>query len=148
MHKINQPLQEPDIQSYAFANLGLYLSGPYPISLSGNMYIVGFIDWYSGYPEDFAVPDKTADTIGHLTIEEIFPRYDAPLEIVTDNGSENVNRLVRETLQALNVHYMTTSVYHPQANSKINLDLYLNQTLAAIRFNVSESSKFSPFFLL
>lgn len=27
-------------------------------------------------------------------------------------------------------------------------DLYLNQTLAAIRFNVSESSKFSPYFLI
>ena len=27
-------------------------------------------------------------------------------------------------------------------------DLFLNQTLAAIRFNVSESNKFSPFFLL
>jgi hypothetical protein len=28
------------------------------------------------------------------------------------------------------------------------LDLYLNQALAAIRFNVSESSKFSPYFLI
>jgi len=28
------------------------------------------------------------------------------------------------------------------------LDVYLNQTLAAIRFNINESSKFSPFFLL
>lgn len=168
MRKIKQPLQETDIPPYAFAKLGLDLSGPYPTSLSGNKYIVGFIDWYSGYPEAFAVPDKTADTIAHLIIEEIFPRYGAPLEIVTDNSSENVNRVVRETLQALNVHHVTTSVYHPQANSKIERfhrtlhdvlsktlkdnvntwDLYLNQTLAAIRFNISESSKFSPFFLL
>ena len=27
-------------------------------------------------------------------------------------------------------------------------DVYLNQTLAAMRFNISESTKFSPFFLL
>ena len=27
-------------------------------------------------------------------------------------------------------------------------DLYLNQALAAIKFNVSESSKFSPYFLI
>ena len=61
-----------------------------------------------------------------------------------------------------------TSVYHPQSNAKVERfhrtlhdilakkvagdpqtwDLNLNQALAAIRFNVSESSKFSPFFLL
>ena len=61
-----------------------------------------------------------------------------------------------------------TSVYHPQSNAKCerlhrtlhdilakavadnqqSWDLHLNQSLAAIRFNVSESSKFSPFFLL
>ena len=168
MQKIKTPLQDTDIPPYAFAKISLDLSGPYPTSLSGNKYIVGFVDWYSGFPEAFAVPDKCADTIAHLIIEEIFPRYGAPLEIVTDNGSENVNQTVRETLQALNVHHVKTSLYHPASNSKVERfhrvlhdilakklkdnvntwDLYLNQALAAIRFNVSTSSKFSPFFLL
>ena len=99
--------------------LGLDLSGPYPAtSLSGNRYIVGFADWYSGFPEAFAVPDKRADTIAHLFIEETFPRYGAPLEIVTDNGSENCNKTVRETLQALNVRHVNTSLYHPNSNGK------------------------------
>ena len=34
------------------------------------------------------------------------------------------------------------------ADNQQTWDLFLNQALAAIRFNVSESSKFSPFFLL
>ena len=156
--KVKQPLQMTDIPPNAFAKIGLDLSGPYPTSLSGNKYIVGFIDLYSGYPEAFAVPDKSADNIAHLIIDEIFPRYGSPLEIITDNGSENINRVVRETLEALNIHHVQTSFYHPQSNSRIerfhrtlhedqskklkdNLstwDLYLNQTSAAIRFNVSE----------
>ena len=166
--KSKPPLQETDIPPYAFAKIGLDLSGPYPTSLSGNKYIISFIDLYSGYPEAFPVPDKSADNIAHLLIDEIFPRYGAPLEIITDNGSENINRVVRETLQALNIHHVTTSFYHPQGNAKVERfhrtlhdvlskklkdnfntwDVYLNQTLAAIRFNVNESSKFSPFFLL
>ena len=101
LQKHKAPLQETDIPLYAFAKIGLDVSGPYPTSLSGNKYIVGFVDWYSGYPDAFAVPDKSADTIAHLIIEEIFPRYATPLEIVTDNGSENVNRKVKETLEAL-----------------------------------------------
>ena len=168
LRKTKAPVQETDIPPYAFAKVGLDLSGPYPTSLSGNRYIVGFVDWFSGFPEAFAVPDKSADTIAHLLIEEIFSRYGAILELVTDNGSENCNKTVRETLQALNVRHVTTSLYHPNSNGKVERfhrvlndilakklrdnvntwDLHLNQTLAAIRFNCSESTKFSPFFLL
>ena len=73
------------------AKISLDLSGPYPTSMSGNKYIIAFVDWFSGWPEAFAVPDKTADTVAHLLLENIFPRFGCPLQIVTDNGSENVN---------------------------------------------------------
>ena len=62
--------------------------------MSGNKYIIAFVDWFSGWPEAFAVPDKTAVTVAHLLIEEIFPGFGCPLQIVTDNGSENVNKVV------------------------------------------------------
>ncbi len=134
--------------------------------MSGNKYIVSFVDLYSGYPEAFAVPDKTAATIAHLIIEEIFPRYGSVLEIITDNGSENVNKAVKEMLETLNIHHVTTSFYHPQSNAKVerfhrtlhdvlskklkdNLNtrgIYLNQVLATIRFNISDTTKFRPFF--
>ncbi|KAK6173844.1 hypothetical protein SNE40_017230 [Patella caerulea] len=166
--KIKPPLQETDIPPYPFAKVSLDLSGPYPLSLSGNKYIISFVDWYSGWPEAYAVKDKSADNVAHLLIDEIFPRYGTPLQLVTDNGSENENRTMHQTLTALNIHHITTSYYRPQSNSRVerfhqtmvsvlskkledNLntwDLYLNQTLAAIRFNICESSKFSPFYLL
>jgi transposase InsO family protein len=166
--KSKPPLQETDIPPYPFAKIGLDLSGPYPITLSGNKYIVAFIDLYSGYPEAYAIPDKSAHNIAHLLLEEIFPRHGCPLELLTDNGSENLNRKVKETLIAMNIHHITTSFYSPQANGRVERfhrtlhdvmakkiqedvstwDLYLNQALAAIRFHVNESSRFSPFYLL
>ena len=162
------PLQEMDIPPYPFAKISLDLSGPYPKSLSGNKYIIAFVDHYSGWPEAFPVPDKTADNVAHLLIEEIFPRYGSPLQIVTDNGTENVNKTMKEVLAALNIHHVTTSFYHPEANAKVerfhrtlhdilakklendvtSWDLYLNQALAAIRFSISESTQFSPYFLV
>ena len=68
-----------------------------------------------------------------------------------------MNKVVRETLAKLNIDHVLTSVYHPQSNAKVERfhrtlhdilakmvaddqqtwDLCLNQTLAAIRFNVS-----------
>lgn len=173
LQAIKPPVQETDIPPYAFAKVSMDISGPYPVSLSGNKYILSFVDWYSGWPECFAVPDKCADTIAQILIDDIFPRYGQVLEIVTDNGSEQVNRVVRETLAALNIHHVTTSFYHPQSNAKVerfhrtlhdvlakkigndnvsgdfdSWDIYLQQTVAAIRFNVSDATGFSPFFLL
>ena len=69
LQKIRQPLQETDIPPYPMAKLSLDLSGPYPTTMSGNKYIIAFVDWYSGWPEAFAVPDKTGETVADLIID-------------------------------------------------------------------------------
>ena len=51
LQKVKQPLQETDIPPFPMAKLSLDLSGPYPTSLSGNKYIIAFVDWFSGWPE-------------------------------------------------------------------------------------------------
>ena len=78
------------------------------------------------------------------------------MQIITDNGSENVNKVAQETMRSLNIHHVQTSVYNPQSNAKVEMfyrtlhdvlskklsanqktwDLFLNQALAAIRFNI------------
>ena len=83
------------------------------------MYIVEFVDLYSGWSEAFAAPDKTAETVAHLLLKEIMPRYSTLLQIVTANGSENNNRVVKHTLGEMNSSHVTTSYYHPQGNSEV-----------------------------
>ena len=55
---------------YSFVKLSLDISGPYRLSLSGNRYVLGFVDHYSGRPEAFAIPDKTAQNIGHVLVDD------------------------------------------------------------------------------
>lgn len=117
--------------------------------------------------EPLAVADKKAQTVANLILTEIFPRYGAPLELVTDNGTENVNQVMKETLESLNTKQIVTSLYHLQSNAKVerfhrflgdilaklaedleNWDLYLNQTLDAARFSMNETTRFSPFYAL
>ena len=54
-----------------------------------------------------------------LIIDQIFPRFGSCLQLVTDNGTENVNRVVKETLAKLKIDHILTSVYHPQSNAKV-----------------------------
>lgn len=50
---------------------------------------------------------------------EIFPIYGAPVQLVTDNGPENVNKVMIEALASLNIVHITTTPYHPQGNAKV-----------------------------
>ena len=117
------------------------------------MYIIGFVYWYIGWYEAFVVPDKTAENVAHLLIDEIIPRFCTTLEIVTDNGTENVHQTVKHTLDTFKIKHITNSVVPPQSNSKVECfhrtchDLHLNQVLADIGFNVNKSTKFSPYCL-
>ena len=168
MKQLKAELQNTGLPPFPFAKIGVDVSGPFPTSLSGNKYIIGFIDLYSGYPEAFPVKEKTSDNICHLLIEEIFPRYGCPLVLISDNGKENIAKNVQETLAYMGIKHITTAYYHPQSNSRIERlhrtlnniiakrienspdtwDIYLNQALGAIRFMVNETSQHSPFFLL
>ena len=85
-----------------------------------------------------------------------------------DNGAENVNEIMRETMASLNKKHITTSQYHPQGNTKVecfylflgdilskftesdrhNWDLYLTQVRAAVRFSMCETIEFSPYYML
>ena len=119
LKKQKTPVQEMDVLPYPFARVSVDLSGPYPKSMSGNKYIVAFADHYSGWPEAFAVPDKSADTIAQQLTEEVIPRHSCPLQIVSDNGTENVNKIMAETLKDMNVDHATTSFCHLQSNAKV-----------------------------
>ena len=135
-------------------------------TISGNKYIRGFVDWYSGWLEAFTVPDKTAEEVAHFFLEEITSGYSTPFQIVTDNGSANINRVKKHT--ARNEYWSCNyPLLSPQGNSKVEQfqwtlhdvmskvshsldtwDIYLYQILAAITFNINESTKFCPFYLL
>ena len=169
LKKMRPPLKETDIPPYAGAKISLDLAGPFPVTLAGNRYVVSFVDWLSGWIEAFPVPDKTADSVIYLLQTEIIPRFSCPLVLVTDNGGENVNKAMKETLEKLKIHHVKTSVFHPQSNAKVERshrtmndilcklmnnrkcntwDLHLPQVLGAMRFNYNDSTGQSPFSIL
>ena len=109
LEKGKPSLQETDALPFRFAKLGLYVSSLYSTTLSDNKYIISFVDMYSGWPEAFAVTYKSAETVVHLVLDEIIPRHSTPLQLVTDNGTENINKVMKYTLEQTNISHVTTS---------------------------------------
>ncbi len=162
------PLQEMDKVIYPGQKWGLDLCGPYPESSSGMKYILTAVDLYSGWPELWALPDKRTDNIVRLVIDELIPRFSCPEQIVTDNGMEFRSKVFDDMCRQLNIRHVNTSPYRPQGNSKCERmhrvltdmlskktgrhldrwDQHLPSIAEAIRAGNSESTGYSPFFLM
>ena len=69
------------------------------------------MDWLINWPEVYTIPDKRAQAVSKLILTKIFPRYGSPVRTVMNNRPENVNKVMRGTLESLNVEHLATSLY-------------------------------------
>ena len=162
-------LQEMPMPEAPFQIIGIDTCGPYVESFSGNKYLLTIVDWFSGYLEAFPIPDKSANSVARVLMEEFIPRHSVPSRIVSDNGTEFCCEIIDLLSAELNIHRVTTSPFHPQSNGRVeashktinsviakalegqdhrNWDTYVPTAVLAINCSVSETTKQSPFFVV
>lgn len=56
----------------------------FPICKRGNRYAVVFVDYLTKWPEVFAAPDQTAQTVAELLVKEIIPHHGVPSKLLSD----------------------------------------------------------------
>ena len=113
------PLQKMNEVSIPFEKLAIDTCGPYPTTHAGNKYLLTFVDMYSGWPEFYAIPDRSAQTVATVILEKIIPRHGCPAVLLSDNGTEFINAMVQEVCKVLNIYRVRTSPYQPQSNGKL-----------------------------
>ena len=148
--------------------VGIDTCGPFPLSEDGNKYVCTIVDHFSGWPEAWAIPDKSANTIARILLEEFIPRHGCPRTVISDQGTEYCNALLDIVHKELGIGRIHTSSYHPQSNGKTerfhrcmnemiqkqisenqNLwDLVLQPCLGAYRMSKNESTKHTPYFIM
>ena len=69
------PMQEMPMPQYPFEIVGIDTCGPYNDTDSGNRYILTLVDHFSGWPEAYATPDKSAETVACILLTEFLPRH-------------------------------------------------------------------------
>ena len=156
-----------EIPDRPFDKIAIDLVTDCKTSTSGNKHILTIIDHLTGWPEAFPIPDKSADTIVTILINEYLPVHMCPRYILSDNGTEFKNSLMDQVLQQLGIDRLFSAPYHPQSNGKLevfhkylkptlkncekdptNWDKYLNQVLTSYRITPNLATAESPFFLV
>ena len=142
--------------------------GPFPVTNSGNRYIVVFSDYLTRFPEAFAVPSIDAATIADLLVNEIMARHGAPRTLLSDRGSNFLSSLLKEVCYLMDTKKVFTTSYHPQCDGLVerfngtlaqslsmyvssdqkDWDKYLNPVLFAYRVSPSDVTGESPFYML
>ena len=137
-------------------------------STSGNKHTLTIINYVTGWPETFPIPDKSADTIVSTFINKYLPIHMCPRYILSDNGTEFKNSLMDQVLKQWGIERTFSAPYHPQSNSKLevfhkylkptlkklcekdpsNWDQYLNQVLTSYRVTPNLATAEMPFFLV
>ncbi|KAL1274384.1 hypothetical protein QQF64_027198 [Cirrhinus molitorella] len=143
------------------------LVGPLPKSARGHEHILVVVDYATRYPEAIPLRKATAKNIA----QELFllcTRVGIPSEILTDQGTPFMSRLMADLCRLLRVKQLRTTVYHPQmdglverfnqtlkqmlkrvaAEDRKNWDLLIPYVLFGIREVPQASTGFTPFELL
>ena len=88
-------------------------------SNSGNKHILTMIDHLMGWPEDFPIPEKSADTIVSTIINQYLPVHMCLRYILSDNGTEFKNTLMDQVLKQLGIERIFFSTSPPTEQWKV-----------------------------
>ncbi|KAI2647274.1 Retrovirus-related Pol polyprotein from transposon 17.6 [Labeo rohita] len=161
------PLIPLPIIEVPFERIGMDLVGPLPKSARGHEHILVIVDYATRYPEAVPLRKAMAKNIAH-ELFLLFSRVELPSEILTDQGTPFMSRLMADLAHLLKVKQVRTSVYHPQtdglverfnqtlkqmlrrvaAEDKKDWDLMLPYVLFGVREVPQASTGFTPFELL
>ena len=152
----------------AFDRVAMDVLGPFPVTNDGNRYIVVFSDYYTRWPEAFALPSTEASLIANLLVDKILARHGAPKTLLSDRGSNFLASIVTEVCKLLNTRQLRTTSYHPQTDGLVerfngtlaealsmyvssnqrDWDRHLPLVLFAYRVSPHATTHESPFYLL
>jgi transposase InsO family protein len=90
--------------------------GPLPKTDSGNQYILIAQDYFTKWPEAFALPDQQAVTVAEVLVNQFFTRFGVPMELHSDQGRNFESETLREVCRLLAINKARRTPYHPQSD--------------------------------
>lgn len=102
-----------------FERIAIDVAGPFPMTLKGNKYILVVMDYFSKWPEVFAIPNQEASTIADVLVENVFSRFGVPMELHSDQGRNFESKLFQRLCDLMGIHKTRTTALHPQSDGMV-----------------------------
>ena len=134
----NMPLS-PIVSTRTFAKWGIDFVGPLPLAQGTRcQYLIVATDYLTKWAQAMASTKNDAQTTSKFLYEYIFVRFGLPIEIVSDQGTHFINKVVQVLLKEFLVTHRRSAPYHPQANGQAEST---NKVLCAALTKVVEGNR-------
>ncbi|XP_072066966.1 uncharacterized protein [Arachis hypogaea] len=102
-----------------FGTWGIDLVGPFPTAPGQLRYLIVAIDYYTKWIEVEPLASITATQCQKFLWRQIITRFGIPEIVISDNGTQFVDKKFREFLEGLRITHHFSSVEHPQTNEQV-----------------------------
>ena len=134
----------------------------------GEKKLLEFINHFTRFCFAIPVPDQTAETVARKFVSEVILEFGTPKYLLSDQGTQFVSHLLKETCKLLNISKLQTTAFHPQSNgicerfhkSLVDMishfvakdaqrwDEYVPYAVMAYRRTPHSVTRFSPYYLV
>jgi hypothetical protein len=77
-----------------FERVAVDIAGRFPESDRGNRYLLLAMDYFTKWPEVYAIPNQESSTVADVLVNN-FCRFGVPMELHSDQGRNFESRLLR-----------------------------------------------------
>ncbi|XP_030595635.1 uncharacterized protein K02A2.6-like, partial [Archocentrus centrarchus] len=103
------------------------IMGPFPRTDRGNRYVVAAMDYFTKWPEAYAIPDQEAETVADTLVEGMLSRFGTAGVLHSDQGRNFESRVFAAMCERLGIQKTRTTPLHPQSDGLVER---FNRTLA------------------
>ena len=112
------PLMERAVLSEPFEVMAVDIVGPFPLGKGGYRYLLTCVCMASKWPEAIPLKRMTAKAVTDGLVE-IFSRTGIPLQLVSDQGTQFVGKVVNQLCECLHIERIKATPYHPEGNGVV-----------------------------
>jgi transposase InsO family protein len=108
----------PQVTLLTFDKWEIDFVGPInpPAKITREIYIITMMEYLTRWVEVAPVKDCSIETTAHFLFEQVITRFGCPRVLMSDQGTQFINRTICTMLEEFEVHHQKSTPYHPQEN--------------------------------
>ena len=113
--KLRPPLQQYNV-GYPGERVAVDVLGPLPETTAGNRYRLCLMDYFTKWPEAYAIPNQEAETVANAIVDGYVFRFGVPNELHSDQGRNFESAVFKGMCHRLGIKKTRTTPLHPQSD--------------------------------